>query len=176
MQKQYKLYKIDRDELDTTLGIISKYTYERISDCVVAISYDYMNNGYKELLEEMSGLSVSQYIFTTSKFYNLLTKLVKKDLELSDIKLNDLFEDDNNTILKYIMRLNQNNDKEKSLESLLNELRWYNYDEGIDIIHMAFIILCNEQRCKFHFYNNGVLAIDSDKIVQQVFMLLREIM
>lgn len=176
MQKQYKLYKIDKNAIDSTLSSLNKYSYEKINDYIVAIQYDYLNNGYKELLETMSDLPVSQYIVTASGFYKLLSGLVENGLEIYEIKLNVLFEEDNMRLLQYIRKINQKVAIEDSLKSLLEILKWYNYDEGIDISHMTFGMKYNNQNCRFHFYNNGILAIDSEKIIQPLFDLLKSVM
>lgn len=176
MQKQYKIYKIDKNAIDITLPLLNKYSYEKISDYIVAIQYDYLNNGYRELLEDMSNISVSQYIITTSVFYKLLSYFVDNSLEVYEIKLNALFEEDNDNLLKYIRKINQKNEIEDALKSLLEILEWYNYDEGIDISHMTFGMKYNNQNCRFHFYNNGILAIDSEKIIEPVFDLLKSVM
>lgn len=176
MQKQYKLYKMDKNAIDSTLLSLNKYSYEKISDYIIAIQYDYLNNGYKELLETMSNLPVSQYIITASGFYKLLSRLVENELKVYDIKLNSLFEEDNVKLLQYIKRINQKTDVKDSLEALLEILKWYNYDEGIDINHMTFGIKYNKQNCRFHFYNNGILAIDSEKIIEPLFELLKSVM
>lgn len=177
MQKQYKLYTLDKNGIDSTMDklniIIGELRYKKINDVTVAVEYDYSKNGYKGLLESMSELDVSQYIVTTSRFYNMLNELINRNLTLYEIKLNSLFEDDNNIISKYIKHINGNNDKKKYLELLLEELKWYNYDEGIDICNMSFVIKDDGDRnFRFHIYNNGVVAIDSDVVENKIFNIL----
>lgn len=175
MQVQYKFYRIDKDAVSITLPLLSNYKYEKVNNYIVAIQYDYLDKGYKDLLEYMSDKPVSQYIFTTSIFYKLLTNLVERNIDLYEIKLNMLFEEDNDEIMKLVQKINKNIEKEKTLNDLLDLLKWFNYDEGIDISYMTFGLTNNNQRCRFHFYNNGVVTIDSDKIIVQVFDLLRSI-
>lgn len=181
MQKQYKLYKLDKNEIDKTIDrlneIISKPRYKKINDVIIAIEYDYSRNGYKQLLEVMSELNVSQYIFTTSRFYNILNRIVSENLILYEIKLNSLFKEDNNIISKYIAKINYEDNKERFLKLLLEELKWYNYDEGIDISNMSFGIKVDgsQRKCRFHIYNNGVVAIDSSLIENKVFKVLEDI-
>ena len=69
MQKQYKLYRIDKDTANDVVPLLNKYTYEKINEYLVAIEYGYSGNGYKELLEEMSEIPVTQFIITASVFY-----------------------------------------------------------------------------------------------------------
>lgn len=176
MQTQYKIYKIDENAIDITLPLLDNYKCEKISDSIIAIQYDYLQNGYKELLEKMSELRVSQYIFTSSVFYTLLSYFVDNGLNIYEIKLNILFKEDNDDLTKFIRLINQKRDVEKALGSLLEILKWYNYDEGIDINHMTFGIKCDEQYCRFHFYNNGILAVDSDKVIVPLLSLLKNVM
>ena len=91
MQRQYKLDRIDKDATDDTFSLLSKYNFVKLSDYIVAIQYDYLNNGYKELLESMSNVMVSQYIFTTSVFYKLLTYFVSNELRVYEIELSAVF-------------------------------------------------------------------------------------
>lgn len=176
MQIQYKLYKIDKKNMsDVIEKIANRYTYICIKDSIVAIQYDYSANGYKELLEFMANLDASQYIVTTSKFYNILTKMVKQNLRVYEIKLNALFEEDNEHILRYISRMNVDKvAKEDILHELLEELRWYNYDEGIDIAHMSFGLKNKAYFSRFYIYNNGVVAVDEDSYAVDIFELLKE--
>lgn len=176
MQRQYKLYRIDKDATDDTLSLLSKYNFVKLSDYIVAIQYDYLNNGYKELLESMSNVMVSQYIFTTSVFYKLLTYFVSNELRVYEIKLSAVFEEDNLNLLNSINKINRKEDIENSLSSLLEILKWYNYDEGIDISHMSFGMKYITKYCRFHFFNNGILAIDSEDIIQPLVALLKNVM
>lgn len=176
MQKQYKLYRIDRDVVDDVMPLLDNYMYEKVSEYVVAIEYDYLNNGYKKLLEDMSEMPTTQYIITASVFYKLLLYFVKNGIDIYEVKLNALFEEDNDCLYKYIKDINQNKDDEILMKSLLDMLKWYNYDEGIDISHMTFGMKQDDRICRFYFYNNGVLAIDSEKIIVQLFRLLKDVL
>lgn len=176
MQKQYKLYKIDKDKVAVTIPHLNKYKYKKLSENIVAIEYDYLNNGYKELLESMSKMATTQYIITTSLFYKLLSFFVKKGLDIYEVELNALFEQDNDSLHKYIREINQKKDDDNTVNTLLEVLKWYNYDEGIDINHMTFGMKSGNRNCRFHFYNNGVLAIDSEEIENQLFELLKDVL
>lgn len=180
MQLLYKLYKIDKNQMESTLINIKKecinYECERIGKLIVAIRYDYMNCGYKQLLDIMSQFAVSQYIFTTSRFYNILKKIITRDIYVVDIKLNSVLQTENDTLSKYIRDLNQSNEKQKELQKLLKELEWYNYEECIDISSVSFKtkLANSSQYVRFHIYNNGIIAIDSELAKQQVFDLFME--
>ncbi len=181
MQVQYKLYRLDKLNRESTIDKL-KYNdeliYKFINDDIIAIQYDYLKWTYKDLLEYMFDVqNISQYIFTTSKFYNILNTFVKQEISISDIKLVSLFEEENEKIYSYIQKINNNIEKENNLNKLLEELQSYNYDEGIDINEMSFRLKIqnSSQRSKFHIYNNGVIAIDSDKIIEQVFMLMKKV-
>lgn len=181
MQTQYKVYRLDKVNRKATIDKLNQnkeIVYKFIDDDTVAIQYDYLKWTYKDLLEYMFDIeNISQYIFTTSKFYNILNYFVKESILISDIKLVSLFEEENEKISSYIQKINNNIEKENNLNKLLEDLQWYNYDEGIDINKMAFRIKVqnSSQRSKFHIYNNGVIAIDSDRIIEQVFMLMKEV-
>ncbi|MBS4931941.1 MAG: hypothetical protein KH020_11610 [Clostridiales bacterium] len=181
MQIQYKVYRLDKVNRENTIDKLNhnkEIVYKFIDDDIVAIQYDYLKWTYKDLLEYMFDIeNISQYIFTTSKFYNILNYFVKESISISDIKLVSLFEEENEKIYSYIQKINNNIEKENNLNKLLEDLQWYNYDEGIDINEMSFRIKAqnSSQRSKFHIYNNGVIAIDSDKIIEQVFMLMKKV-
>lgn len=176
MQKQYKLYKIDKDVVDDVMPLLKKYVYEKVNECVVAIEYDYLNNGYKELLEKMSEIPATQYIITTSIFYKLLLYLVKSGIDVYEVKLNALFEEDNLSLHRYIRAINQSKNDDNVMTELINMLKWYNYDEGIDISHMTFGMQQEDRNYRFYCYNNGVLAIDSERITMPLFKLLKDVL
>lgn len=176
MQKQYKLYKMDMDATDMVLSKLKKYRYLKIGNRCVAIEYDYMNNSYKKLLDDMSELDISQYIITANVCYNMIRKFSEKNIVINEIRLNSLFEDDNSDIIKYIKRINTNKEKEKNLQLLLDLLQWYNYDEGIDVEELSFTISKMQRKIQFHIYNNGVLAIDNEMIVEEVTTLFSDIL
>jgi len=176
VQKQYKIYKIDKVAVDDVMPLLDKYMHERINEYIVAIEYDYLNNGYKKLLEEMSELPVTQYIITTSVFYKLLLYFIKCGIDIYELKLNAIFEEDNDCLYGYIRTINQRKDNESAIRELLELLKWYNYDEGIDISHVTFGMMQENRKYRFYFYNNGVLAIDSEKIVKPVFKLLKDVL
>ena len=78
MQRQYKIFKISKNKVDFTLKKLNeKRNFIRITESVLAVEYDYMKNGYKKLLDDMSELSAMQYIITTSIFYKILICMVK---------------------------------------------------------------------------------------------------
>lgn len=174
VQKQYKLYKMDKNAVDDVMPLLDGYIYEIINQYLVAIEYDYLNNGYKKLLEEMSELPMTQYIITTSVFYKILLSLVKKGIDIYEVKLNVLLEEDNDCIDEYIRKINQDKQDGSLMDSLIDMLKWYNYDEGIDISHMTFGMKINDRNCRFYFYNNGVLAIDDEVIVAPLIELLKD--
>lgn len=176
MQRQYKLFKISKNKVDFTLKKLNeKRNFIRITESVLAVEYDYMKNGYKKLLDDMSELSAMQYIITTSIFYKILTCMVKKGVTIKEIHFNELFNDDNLLIGEWINNINNNIDKDISMHRLLDLLQWYNYDEGIDLNYMSFWIEKDQRRCSFHIYNNGIVAIDVENICDEVIDLLREI-
>ncbi len=176
MQKQYKLYRIDKDAVNDVMPLLNKYTYEKINKYLVAIEYGYSGNGYKGLLEEMSGIPVTQFIITASIFYKLLLHFVRNGVNILEVKLNALFEEDNDSLYRYIKAINQKKDDERVMGELLDMLRWYNYDEGIDISHMVFGMKQGGRGFRFYFYNNGILAVDSEKIIMPLFDLLKDIL
>lgn len=181
MEKQYKLYKLDKNEIDSTIDkldkVIGKEKYKKINNFNVAIEYNYLENGYRELLEVMSELKASQYIVTTNKFYNILKNFISKGMTLYEIKLNSLLKEENDLLYQYICKINSEKDKNKFLDLLLDDLKWYNYDEGIDISSMSFGINVedSQRKLRFHIYNNGIVAIDSILIEDMVLESLKAI-
>ena len=176
MQRQYKIFKISKNKVDFTLKKLNeKRNFIRITESVLAVEYDYMKNGYKKLLDDMSELSAMQYIITTRIFYKILICMVKKGVTIKEIHFNELFNDDNLLIGEWINNINNNIDKDISMHRLLDLLQWYNYDEGIDLNYMSFWIEKEQRKCSFYIYNNGVVAIDVESICDEVIDLLREI-
>ena len=175
MQKQYKIYKIDTDKITETLSKIDMYNVIRIDREYIAVEYDYHNRTYGELLEFMFELPVSQYIFMASTYYSLLKYLVENSFRVYEIKLNSIFKDENEEIQKYITLLSTDK-KDKILNTLLSDLRWYNYDEGIDICNMSFGIKKDNMFGAVHIANNGVVSIDKEKIEDEVFDIIKEIL
>lgn len=175
MQKQYKVYKIDIDSIDDTLLKLAEYNVIRISKQYIAVEYDYMNNSYKELMDNMSYLPVSQYIFMASSYYRLMSYLVKNRYRIYEVNLNSILDDENKEIQKYINKLQKSNDT-KILDELLQELHWYNYDEGIDICNISFGRKINDIFCKAHIANNGVVFIDHSLFQEDVVSILNNIL
>lgn len=174
--KQFKLYKIDKDSVNDVMQSLNKLTYKRISEYIIAVEYDYLKNGYKKILEQMSELDVTQYILTSSRFYNLLLSLLSKDVDVYKVELNYVLEEDNEYIQEYIANINKNKKDKYSIKKLIDMLTWYNYDEGIDIAHIDFGIMINKRICQFSFHNNGVLLIDLDISIDYIFDLLKDIL
>ncbi|MCG4734378.1 hypothetical protein L0M92_12255, partial [Casaltella massiliensis] len=101
--------------------------------------YDYHKREYKSLIECMSKLPTTQNIVTSSKFLKVLKVCIKQEILIDEIKLLDIFEEDNLNLLKCINNINYNKlERDKYIQKLLDELTWLNYSEGIDIKYMSF--------------------------------------
>ena len=175
MQKQYKIYKMDIDSIDETLSKLEKYNVIRISEQYIAVEYDYMDNSYKELLDYMFYLPVSQYIFMASSYYRLISFLVKNKYRIYEVRLNAILDDENKEIQKYINKL-QKEDTPGVLDKLLQELHWYNFDEGIDICNLSFGRKINNVFCQAHIANNGVVFVDNSSFQTDVVSILGSIL
>lgn len=182
MDKQYKLYIVDSDGANETLQKLGKQFRNKIyimSTNKIAIEYDYGINSYKNMLENVDNLRVSQSIITSNKFYSLLKKCIKDSIIIYSIKLADIFQEDNERISSYINKINKNvKDKAEYINALLSELKWYNYNQGIDIKSMEFIIRDKNKpiNIRFGLYDNGVLLIDDEEIEEKVFKIIETIM
>lgn len=182
MDKQYKLYIVDSDGANETLQKLGKQFRDKIyimSTNKIAIEYDYGINSYKNMLENVDNLRVSQSIITSNKFYSLLKKCIKDSIIIYSIKLADIFQEDNERISSYINKINKNvKDKAEYINALLSELKWYNYNQGIDIKSMEFIIRDKNKpiNIRFGLYDNGVLLIDDEEIEEKVFKIIETIM
>lgn len=180
MQKQYKLYILDLNNIEKTFGkLYQNFTSDEIiklSENNIAVKYDYLKKDYKYVLEKMSEIPSTQNIITASKFYSLLKYCIREEIFIESIKLADTFKEDNNRIEKCILKINYNKqNKQEYTNILLSELKWYNYDEGIDIKSMAFSIKLESKpiNIKFYIYNNGVILIDDEEISHKVFNIIK---
>lgn len=179
MCTQYKLYKLDEDMACSTMQKLKqnpKITFQKVNDHVIAIYYDYMEIVYKEILEIMSAYDASQYILTTSIFYKMLKNFFNKKIKLKEIMLSPIFREENELLDKYVKEVYIRNQNAQSIDCLLNELQWYNYDEGIDINNITFQVMKEKRMVSFSIYNNGILTIDSSTIQEKIFELLGEIL
>jgi hypothetical protein len=72
MQKQYKLYILDLDNIKITLSkLYEKFTEAEIvilSENNIAVQYDYDKKDYKYVLEKMNALMLPKFYYC-SKFY-----------------------------------------------------------------------------------------------------------
>lgn len=171
MQKQYKLYKLDKDGMEYTLSKLKEYNIVRLSKQFVAIEYEYDNKSHRELMEFMSDKPATQYLFMAGTYYKILSYLVDGEYRVYDIKLNSVFVSENEILQSYINKL-ETKDKNKILDKLLDELHWYNYDEGIDIVSMSFGVKREGIYYRTHLYNNGIIAIDDDRVSEQIFSII----
>lgn len=182
MDKQYKLYIVDSDGANETLGKLERQFNNKlyiISSNKIAIEYNYGINSYKNMIENIDDLRVSQSIITSNKFYSLLKKCIKENVIIYSIKLIDAFQEDNKRIFNYINKINRNvKDKDEYINALLSELKWYNYNQGIDIKSMEFTIRHKSKpiNIRFGLYDNGVLLIDDEAIEEKVFKIIETVM
>ncbi len=180
MQKQYKLYILDLDNIKITLSkLYEKFTEAEIvilSENNIAVQYDYDKKDYKYVLEKMNALNATQNIITASKFYTLLKYCISKEIFIESIKLTETFEEDNNRLEKCISKINYNKENtQEYMQMLLSELKWYNYDEGIDIKSMSFSVRIDSKpiNVKFYVYDNGVVLLDDEEVSDKVFEVIK---
>lgn len=182
MQNQYKLYIIDKNHIEETLSkLYEEFTESdiiKINSSGIAIKYDYSTKDYKYILEKMSRFKASQNILTASKFLMILKRCIEKDIFIDEIKLFESLNEDNDRISQYVNKINYNKEeKEKYKKLLLDELEWFNYDEGIDIKSMAFRIESKSKPIKilFSILDNGVVLIDNLEIIDEVVEIIKVI-
>ncbi|MDQ0150029.1 hypothetical protein ACFO6R_08430 [Eubacterium multiforme] len=178
MDKQFKIYILDSSNFEQTLNYLyKKFGKDKIvllSGNKIAIQYDYNLYDYKYLLEEMNKFPATQYIITANKFLNLLKSCMKKNLIIDEIRLIDIFKDDNEMLLKLISQINYNSSNNLK-ENLLDELNWLKSNEGIDIKYMSFRMQSDDKpiKIKFSLYDNGLLIIDDSKILDKVLEVIK---
>ena len=180
MNKQYKLYIIDKIDMQETLNqlykLFDKKSIIDLGENKIAIEYDYHKKDYKSLIECMSQLPTTQNIVTSSKFLKVLKACIKQEILIDEIKLLDIFEEDNSNILKCINNINYNQlERSKYIQKLLDELTWLNYSEGIDIKYMSFRIKSKNKPIliKFSLYDTGIVTIDADDVTDDVFNIIK---
>ena len=106
---------------------------------------------------------------------NLVSFLVKNKYRIYEVRLNAILDDENKEIQKYINKL-QKEDNQGVLDKLLQELHWYNFDEGIDICNLSFGRKINNVFCQAHIANNGVVFVDNSSFQTDVVSILGSIL
>lgn len=172
MQEQYKWYKIDKKDSKTTLldiknNIINVPIID-VTPTDILVGYEYGGkNDYKSILLKMNNFKASQKIVTTCVFYSLLSNVLKvKNVTISDIKLLDCFDENDDLMNKYINQVNSQLSSQ-ALNSLLEELSWLN-SEGVDIKYISFDIYIEGLIYSFQIYSNGVIMIDDHNLLEVI--------
>lgn len=181
MNKQYKLYVLDKSSYSETMSKL----YERYkSDSIIevdknriAIEYDYSNISYRQLIESMNEYRTTQYILTTSKFIKLMKSCIQSNILINEIVLSEMLKDESIRINKYIRKINTKVDKDKYIKYLFDEIEWLSYEEGIDIQSMSYKIKSSKAPIYINFsvLNNGVILIDNEIIIPDVIEVIKMI-
>lgn len=182
MEMQFKLYILNKLNMQDTLtrlyDAFGQQNIVSIEENKIAIKYDYEKNDYKFIVEKMNEFPVTQNIVTASKFLKLLRESVKTTILIDDIKLLDVFDKENETLKEYINKANYSKqNKFEYLNQLLEELRWLNYSEGIDIKSMSFRVKSSTKPIyiRFTLYDSGILILDDEEIGKQTWELIKTI-
>lgn len=182
MGSQYKLFKIFEYE-QTRKELIDLFNVNKvwdINDKLIGISYDYGVNQYKDVLNKVYNLNVSQKIITSRTFVKIIKNCVDHGYILRNIEfIESIPEDVADYIRDNIEKLNANkNIDSKNIfeKSITNELNWLRSNDGIDIKSIAFRIKDDSNlKVGVTIYNNGVISLDNDSVLNDVTELIKKI-
>lgn len=182
MGSQYKLFKIFESD-KTRQELIELFNENNIWDInsnLIGISYDYNANQYRDVLNKVYNLNVSQKIITSRTFIKIMKKCVEKEYFLRKIDfIESIPEDVADYIRNNIEKLNSNkNIESKNVfeEYITNELNWLRNNDGIDIKSISFRVKDdNNLKVGVSIYNNGVISIDNNSVLENITELIKEI-
>lgn len=182
MGSQYKLFKIfeydkTRQEL---IELFNANNIWNINSNLIGISYDYDANQYRDVLNKVYNLNVSQKIITSRTFMKIMKKCIDNGYFLRKIDfIESIPEDVANYIRSNIENLNSNkNNESKNIfeTSITNELNWLRNNDGIDIKSISFRVKDDSNlKVGVSIYNNGVVSLDNSSVLDEITELIKEI-
>lgn len=182
MGGQYKLFKIfeydkTREEL---IKLFNADNIWEINNNLIGISYDYNVNQYRDILNKVYNLNVSQKIITSRTFVKIIKKCVEKEYFLRKIDfIESIPEDVADYIRSNIEKINSNkNIESKNVfeESIANELNWLRSNDGIDIKSISFRVKDDDNlKVGVSIYNNGVISVDNNSVLDNITELIQQI-
>ncbi|MGE6414823.1 hypothetical protein ACQKDD_11700 [Planococcus kocurii] len=140
------------------------------------IPYDYLQNGYRKVLEDSYEKNLRQIIFTTSLYKQVIEKIYEENMLLLKINFMDcLDEQDFTDIKELVSQSNISSGKSTYISILLKEIERFANHESIDI--KSIIVFDKETKQKVEVYNNGVILGEKnqiEKINSNIFVGLKD--
>lgn len=166
---QYKLYRIYDEDRDETLSALNDlFTEEGIfilNSTLIAIEYSDKDLTYRELVNKVRNLNLSQFIITSNYFIDIINYSIKNDYRINEIKFMDsIVTEDMKIINSYLDIINYEKNKlskKEAITKLYSELNWISREESIDIQQVT--IRYKKEKSKIYnsiiINNNGVITI-----------------
>jgi hypothetical protein len=180
---QLKLFEMfDTDKTMKELNILfGEQSVINFSTSIIGITYDYSTNNYINVLQKVKDLNMRQVIVTSTAFLNVIEYSVKHNLFINDLKfIYPISKETVSYVDKYIEFINSTSGLEKDSykTKLFKEIDWIISDKSIDIKNIS-IQMTNDDSpiyINFELYNNGVLLIDDESILESVINLMNNIL
>ncbi|KXY39778.1 hypothetical protein AT257_21945 [Bacillus cereus] len=179
---QLKLFELlDNEEtLNELLGIFGRESVVSFSDKIIGINYDYGVNSYIGVLQKVRGLNLRQLIVTSSSFINMIDFCVKEDLFINNIKfIYPVPKENIEYVDDYLEKINAASGSEKRAlkVNLFKEIDWITFDECIDVKSISIQMqgVDSPIYIDVELYNNGVLLINDEHVIENVKDLLNNI-
>lgn len=178
---QYKLLEV-LDE-NTLIKINNIFGYKNVinfTDKIIGISYDFDSNTYTDVLRNIVGLNVRQWILTSSRFINIIDYSINNNLDLNSIDFLECVDKKQIENVKLnITRINMSknqDDKIRIKQRLVNDLNWIMLDQCIDIksVSLSYTVPYPPFIVELRFFNNGVLYINDETILKQTIELFKD--
>lgn len=178
---QLKLFKVYGGEEKLTEVKSTFSNLIEFSDNIVGIPYDYGRNGYRKILEDIKSLSVKQYILTPEKFFKLINLSANKEYFIVNVNFLDSVPIEHQQVMDFykneINRASTIMEKKEKVNQYLSKLEWIVSEGSIDIKELGLRMKSNNTQLQVEvtFYNNGVLLIDNQNIIEQVIELIKSV-
>ncbi|MBE7114030.1 hypothetical protein FT641_15895 [Bacillus paranthracis] len=178
--KLFELFNPNDGTAENLLGIFGKEDVIKFSDKYIGIAYDYDKSTYVDILRKTKELNLRQVIVTSRTFFELVNYSIKHDFTLNEIKFVYPIADESvEFVNRYLQEINALVGEEKNnyKQQLFEELDWIVSDECIDIKVLSLHAKFPESPLyiKIELYNNGVLLINSRKILGTMIDMIKQI-
>jgi len=151
----------------------------KVNNNIVAIDYLGDSHEYIKTVKFANSVDLSQYLVTSKRFLELIKFIVRKDYNIENIKfVYPITLDSERFINKQLESIYASFEDpdliEKHFGKLLEEIEWLAVDGCIDIKSISFDFQSTDggKYKKITVYNNGVIVLQDETLVEEVKELL----
>ncbi|ADK13158.1 MULTISPECIES: hypothetical protein [Clostridium] len=182
MNGQYKLFKIFeyQETLQVLNELFGKQQILNINSKLIGIRYDYSKNQYVDILRKVNDLNIGQKIITSRAFIKMFRACIERRYFIKKLQIiESVPEDMQQFINDNIQKINSESEfthKIRLANFLISKLNWLRRIDGIDVKLLSFRIKGNNNiKIGVSIFNNGVISVDDDSILDELVELINKI-